>query len=51
MIYKMGLVLRHGRMARNMREITKKERSMDKVLTHGVTNLNMLENGSKIGTD
>ena len=50
MIYKMGLVLRHGQMVRNMKETTKKERSMDKALTHGVINLNMLVNGSKIGT-
>jgi len=49
MIYKMVMELKHGQMDQNMKEITKKERNMDKVLTLGVINLNMLENGLKIG--
>ena len=45
----MVMELKHGQMDQNMKEITKKERNMDKVLTLGVINLNMLENGLKIG--
>lgn len=48
MIYNMDMVLKHGTMDRNTREITLTERNKAKACTSGLMDQNIMENGMTI---